>query len=236
MSKTPRMRVAPLPISTDGMEVVDFDDLDLSEFDREDFEKSPTLQHAVEFTGESLGQLEAFGTDKGKSFRLQDPNVRNKREQVEQTLCGYAGEMATVYLAQELGLSVEWLEDESGYCGDAVLMPEPSETYRVEIKTCQMNSLGQNIPHRGSYDNEPKEGWRKAGEIPDVLVFAYMIYTGNSIIVAIEGCEPFDEDLGGILSRTPERKAENFWVYDRKFIRHSVEQIDGLVLDKLRKD
>lgn len=224
-------RKSEFPISFDGMSVVDVDDID----GFSDFSDSPTLNYAVEIDGRSLGELEAWSTSEGNKFRIQDPEKRDNEEQVEQVLSGYAGEMAVMFLSDELELPIDWLNDDYGHSCDALLSVD-NDTFSVEIKTAQMSSIAQNVPLRGDYDDTPKKAWEKEGELPDILIHTYVRYTGTSLVVAVEGCEPFDESLRGILYREPESKfGGSLWVYDREYIRHGIENIDSVLVDKLRR-
>lgn len=228
-----RERISDAPITFDGMHLMDANDV--PEFNRDDFDESPTFEYAVQIEGRSLGELEAHFTSEAEDFALQDPGCRDKKKQVEQTLGGYATEIAVIFLADELGVPVKWLKDSGGYSGDALLMPDGSESYSLEIKSCQMSSAGQNLPHRGDYDETPEEAWVKEGIKPDVIVFGYTVYTGSEIIVGIEGVEPLAKELNGLLSREPRSMSGGkYWLYDRRFIRHSFDSLDNSLLEKLK--
>jgi hypothetical protein len=232
MSLNLRYRVQDIPFSKSGLEIVEPKSQAFKEY-----VQSPTFEHAVKVSGETLGEIEkTVSTD---SMHLQDRHRRSKATQQEQRIKGLCGEIAFAYLSEELELPVEWMKsDEDGYCGDALLMDsEACEDYVIEVKTAQMSSAGQNVPIRASYegDDSPEEALRKEGRVPDLVVFCYVAYTGNEYVIGFEGVEPTSRELRGLLSREPRVMYDGeLYLYDRKCIRHRIKDLDDLLLDKLR--
>lgn len=231
-----RNYISDVPVSLEGCEIVEPKSKAFDEY-----VQSPTFEYAVKVDGWTLGEIEEL--ESKRSIYLQDGHRRDKSEQVEQRVQGTVAEVAFSYLAKEIGVPVEWLSDggegdDGCYCGDALLLDDSNnEDYVIEIKSAQMSSKGQNIPIRGSYegDDTPEDALRKSGEIPDLVVFAYTYYTASSYIVGFEGVEPVSEELNGLLYREPRELYDGeLYLYDRKCVRHRVEDLDGLLLDKLR--
>lgn len=223
-------RVGVCPVSYEGCEIVDPYYIDAF---KNRFEESPSFEYAVKIDGKSLGDIESMVGN--NSFNLQDPEHRNKDEQVEQQIAGKLGEVAFQYIADEVGLDVEWLDDKNGYAFDNLLIGDGDE-FGVEVKVAQMSSKGHNVPIRGGkFDSRPKHAFRQDGLMTDVLVFAYLSYDGGAYYVGFEGCEPVAEESNGLLSREHKTLYNgDLFLYESRYIRHRITDIDkDILLDKL---
>lgn len=226
-----RNRIGVCPVDYSGCSIVSIDDVDKF---RSKAKKSLTFEYIVKVDGKTLGDIEQMVSN--NSFNLQDPEHRSKSEQIDQQIAGKIGEVAFQYIADEDGLNVEWLaDDRNGYAFDHLLVGDNNK-YGIELKTAQMSSRKQNIPIRAKeYELQPKHSFEQDGIMTDVLVFAYIDYDGSSYYVGFEGTEPVKKDANGILSREHKTLYNgDLFVYDSKYIRHKLSDIDkDVMLNKL---
>lgn len=219
MSLNLSQRVSDCPVSLEDAEVVESSEEVFGEY-----VNSPTFEYAVELRGRTLGELEAHVSEQMAGSSVNDPERRDKQDQCEDAIEGIAVEVALEVLARDLGLPLDWLDDESGYAGDFLL----SGQFLVEVKSAKLTSKAQNVPVRAyEYDDGVKDAWRKQGVMPDVCVFAYTEYDTASgrILVGFEGCEPLNAESRGLLYRDAREVYDGLYVYDRRYVRNPLEAL-----------